>query len=244
MTTLIIPIGGTGSRFSEAGYTKPKPLIEIQGEPMIIKALRSIDLPVSRTLLAVRRFEGYKDLIQAVNNYDPAIEIYEFDTVTSGPAITVRDAIYRYGVPDSTPIFTANCDQIMRWNGTKFYEFCLGSVISARPRGVVVTFEGGDTRHSFVSLDSKGIPVEFREKKKISNIALSGIHYWESAELYNGCVDDMILAKDTAPNGEFYIAPAYNYILDKSGIYIYHIPKSTFCPVGTPDELDAYNANL
>ena len=32
---VLIPMAGAGSRFSSAGYTFPKPLIEVRGNPMI-----------------------------------------------------------------------------------------------------------------------------------------------------------------------------------------------------------------
>ena len=35
MINVVIPMAGRGSRFTAAGYTIPKPLIEIDGRPMI-----------------------------------------------------------------------------------------------------------------------------------------------------------------------------------------------------------------
>ena len=35
MLTIVIPMGGEARRFAEAGYTFPKPLVEIDRRPMI-----------------------------------------------------------------------------------------------------------------------------------------------------------------------------------------------------------------
>lgn len=245
MSTLIVPIGGLGTRFSSQGFTEPKPLIDIKGRPMIIRALETIDIPCNTTIIGLRRFEGYQRLIDVVKDYDRDIEFYLFDEVTEGPAITVKNLIQRLDIPFYEPFFTMNCDQIMSWNGRKFYEFCINSFTGPRPDGVVVTFEGGDTRHSFVKLNEKATPILFKEKEKISNVALTGIHYWRNTEIYVNAVINMVRANDRAPNKEFYIAPAYNHIANKDNLFIYHIPRSTFHPVGTPEELQEYtNANI
>ena len=41
---ILIPMAGAGSRFEQAGYTFPKPLIEIHGKPMIQKVVENLNL--------------------------------------------------------------------------------------------------------------------------------------------------------------------------------------------------------
>ena len=38
---ILIPMAGAGSRFEKAGYTFPKPLIEVRGQPMIAKVVEN-----------------------------------------------------------------------------------------------------------------------------------------------------------------------------------------------------------
>ena len=51
----------------------------------------------------------------------------------------------------------------------------------------------------------------------------------------------MIAANDRAPNGEFYIAPSYNYMI-KQGLKvgIHHIPNEQHHPVGVPVDLERF----
>ena len=41
---IIIPLGGVGKRFSDLGYTDPKPLIKVQGKEIIFWVLDNLKL--------------------------------------------------------------------------------------------------------------------------------------------------------------------------------------------------------
>lgn len=41
---ILIPMAGAGSRFEKAGYTFPKPLIEVNGKPMIQAVVDNINI--------------------------------------------------------------------------------------------------------------------------------------------------------------------------------------------------------
>lgn len=235
MTSLIIPVGGLGSRFSNKGYKVLKPLIPINGVPMLLASVLSLNLDIDNYYFAIRKFDGYEDLCSSIKKSIPNSNIYLFDKVTEGPAITVKNTIEYFNISDQVSLYTANCDQVMRWNGKKFQSIC------AMYDGVVVTFEGGTEAHSFISLDIHGNPIRLTEKQKISNIALTGIHYWKKTLYFLDSVKNMIADNNRAPNGEFYIAPSYNYMIKKNqDLGIHHIPKSMFCPVGTPEDLEIY----
>lgn len=234
-TNLVIPVGGLGQRFSAKGWTEPKPLISINGKPMLLASVESLGLAVENYLFAIRKFEGFEDLCVIIKKNIPKAKFYLFDKVTEGPAITVANTLSYFDVDLNEKLYTANCDQIMRWNGITF------QFATERCDGMVVTFEGGTNAHSYVELNKFGKAIRFTEKIKISNTALTGIHYWNKAVDFIDSVEEMVRANDRAPNGEFYIAPSYNYMIKEGkNIGIYHIPRSMFCPVGTPEELESY----
>jgi hypothetical protein len=53
----------------------------------------------------------------------------------------------------------------------------------------------------------------------------------------------MIGADDRAPNGEFYVGPTYNYMINQGlKVGIYHIPNAQHHPVGVPEDLERYIA--
>ncbi len=230
ITNLVVPIGGLGSRYANKGYLTPKPLIEIDGMPMIRKALSTLKMEYENLYIGLRKFDGYEDLIKIVNSFDSRAKFHIFDEVTEGPAITVKNIIKAFDIRGS--MLTINCDQIMNWDPKPLE--CIIDVM--KPNGVVVTFEGGEEKHSFVK-HLEGVPTLFAEKIKISNTALTGIHYFKNTDIYMKAAESAIKSNDRAPNGEYYMSLLYNYI---NKVQIYHIPRDSFYPVGTPEELEQY----
>ena len=234
-TNLVIPVGGLGKRFLEEGYSTIKPMIPVDGKPMLVASVESLSIAVTHKIFAIRKFKDYEMLCDAIIKSDPRALLYTFDKITEGPAITVYNALKHFDIDNTDAIYTANCDQIMRWDSVAFQH------MSDISDGTVVTFEGGTTAHSFIELDKTGKAVRLTEKIKISNTALAGIHHWKRTIDFISTVDKMVSMNDRAPNGEFYIAPSYNYMIqDNKTIRVHHIPKSMFCPIGTPEELRLY----
>lgn len=232
---IVIPIAGSGQRFVKAGYTTIKPLIEIEGEPMAIKSIRSLGFPMANFIFIIRNFENYEKLEADLKFKFPRSKILILDQITDGPARTVLAA--KEYINNGEQLIVANCDQIMWWPLLMFDIFCE----SIPYAGAVVTFEGGDKRHSFTRLNRYGFCADFAEKKQISSTALVGIHYWKKGRFFVESAEEMISLDDRAENGEFYVAPTYNYLVRKGYTVVpYHIPKFMFNSVGTPEELIQY----
>ncbi len=231
---IVIPMAGFGQRFVDAGYTTIKPLIEIDGKPMVVRAVQSLGLD-GQFIFILRKFEGSDRLEEILhkNFYKPIIRQ---TAPTEGPACTVLTV--QELINGHVPLVIANCDQIMEWDKIAFYDFCKYTTF----KGFVVTFEGGDVRNSFVKLDEFGKCSKFTEKEKVSDIALAGIHFWKRGRDFIESANRMIKADDRAPNGEFYVSKTYNYMLNWApyDVGIYHIPLQCFNAVGTPEELDRY----
>lgn len=232
-SVLVMPVGGLGTRFKGSIYGDIKPFINIYGTQMAIASLKCFQ-DIADTIIVGIRTELASGL--KVPPEFSTLKTHYIDKVTKGPAITILDCLNSWLVEDNEELYTINCDQIIDWDPKVFKHFC-----SQDCDGTIVTFEGGDSRHSFVSFDRKGRPYSLAEKIKISNTALTGIHYWKSVGYYRECVKRMIKDNLVAPNGEFYVSLAYNYMLkDNKKLLTYHIPKDIFHPVGTPEELAEY----
>ena len=55
MINIVIPMAGAGSRFAKAGYEKPKPFIDVDGKPMIVRVLENLSYPDARYILIARK---------------------------------------------------------------------------------------------------------------------------------------------------------------------------------------------
>lgn len=227
---IVIPMAGLGSRFPRSHYPI-KPLIDVDGKPMIIRAIESLDLDGTYYFI-VRKSLDLNYIKNIIPNHYKS-KFIEIEYVTEGPAITALLA--REYIDNDNELVIANCDQIVNWNSTLFLH-------NARLYdGCVVTYYSTTEKNSYVRINSKSEAVEFKEKEVISNISLNGIHYWKKGSYFVKTTEDMIAADDRAPNNEFYVAPTYNYMLKRNlSVGIFHIPNEQHNPIGTPEDLILY----
>ena len=147
---ILIPMAGEGSRFKINGYELPKPLIEVDGEPMIKRAIETLGIE-GRYIFVVRKYDKEKnnhDLRKALKEIKPECVIVEIDKLTNGSAETCLMA--ETYIDNSEELIITNCDQLMEWDSTLFANF-----IKNEMDGAVVTYTSKDPKNSFVELKDK-----------------------------------------------------------------------------------------
>lgn len=229
---IVIPMAGAGSRFPLEEYQVPKPLILVNGIPMIARAVESLGLP-GKYHFIVRNNEFLARTLEAINSVciDPVI--IAVDNVTEGAAVTAL--LCKKYIQGPEELVIANCDQIMAWDSQKALQ------AMREYEGCVVTVKSQDPKHSYVKVNKKGEATSFAEKIVISDDALTGIHYWRHGHDFVASAEYMIADDARSSNGEFYIAPTYNYMLkQKRRVGVYSIPESAIHFVGTPPDLEKY----
>ena len=91
-----------------------------------------------------------------------------------------------------------------------------------------------------MKLNDVGDVIQVKEKEQISCVSLNGIHLWKKAQYFFNSSSEMVL-KDERTNGEFYIAPSYNFMVSAGKrVGIYHIPNEQHWSIGVPEDLDRY----
>jgi dTDP-glucose pyrophosphorylase len=213
---ILLLMAGAGSRFYGSSYDKPKPFIEIKGEPMYRHAVRSLGL--SGNVIAVSRFDLEGD------NYF----VITTNKVLEGPVLSALLA--KDYINNNEELIIMNSDQIVEWN---VHEIDL----ARRADGALLLFKATEDRWSFAEIQGNKI-LRVAEKDPISDNALVGIHYWKRGKDFVKYAEEMVSRNDRV-NGEFYIAPVYNYAI-KDGKEITPIFVRTMTEVGTPESLDAY----
>lgn len=231
MLKVLIPAAGRGSRFHD--YDLPKPLIDVNGKPMIARAIESLDMPWAEFLfiLAKNKFlDQTKEAISKVCSYPKFIDI---DYVTEGA--TCSALLFKEEINNEDELIITNCDQIMEWDSKKFL------AVADKYHGCVVTYHTDTDKNSYARLNKQGNVTEIREKEVISNVSLNGIHYWKQGKYFVDSAEAMIANNDRANNGEFYIAPTYNYMI-KNGLTVgvHHIPNQQHHAVGVPSDLEKF----
>ena len=232
---ILIPMAGLGSRYKICGYEKPKPLIEVDGIPMIENAIKTLNIE-GNYIFIVREYdnkENNADLIACLKRSKPECTIVTTKKVTNGAAETCLLA--KKYIDNDKKLIITNCDQLMSWNSKDFVKY-----IEKDYDGIVVTHHSTDPKNSFILLNEEGYAVELREKKPISNLALIGLHYWKKGKYFVDSAKQMIKEK-ARESGEYYVAPTYNFLI-KDGYKIknYHLEKNEYHPIGTPKDLKIY----
>ena len=231
---IVIPMAGEGTRFPRDTYKVPKPLIEIYGVPMIQRAIESLGLN-GNYYFVIRKDSYYDQVCSLLHKIIPSVKIISVEETTRGPASSCL--LFKDFINNEEELVIANCDQIMWWDPELF----LMTSRYYKYDGVVVTYTTTTPKNSYAKLNSKGFVQEIKEKEVISDISLNGIHYWRKGKYFVQSAEDMIQSNDTAPNGEFYVGPTYNYMI-KTGLKvgIHHIPNYQHNPVGVPEDLNSY----
>ena len=237
---IVIPMAGRGERFKNNGFEKPKPIIDVDGEPMIRAAVNSLGLD-GNYIFIVYDYENeiYNKLIKdAIHSCCKTPKIIKINYTTQGPASSVLLA--KELIDNNEPLLTANCDQIMKWDSKAFSNEILGSEWeSGRRDGLVVTYWNDTTKNSYVKLDGRWA-TEFAEKRVISNDSLNGIHFWQQGKYFVKSAETMI-NKDIRVNNEFYIAETYNQMIATGQqIDVWRIDTSEHWAIGTPEDLKKY----
>lgn len=232
---VLIPMAGAGSRFENAGYTFPKPLIDVNGEPMIKVIVENLNIDANFIYIVQRNHREKYNLDTLLNLITPNCQIVEVDGVTQGAAVTTLLA--KSLINNERPLLISNSDQYIEWNSNEF----LYKVYETKLDAAILTFKSTHPKWSFVKCDEFGYVTEVAEKKPISDKATVGIYYWSKGSDYVRYAEQMI-SKNIRTNNEFYVCPVFNEAIeDKKRIKTYDVEK--MFGLGTPEDLKFYLEN-
>ena len=229
---VLIPMAGKGSRFAKEGYTFPKPLIEVNGKPMIEVVVDNINIEANHIFIVQKEHYEKYNLEETLSRVYENCKIVQIDEMTDGAACTTLLA--REFIDNDEPLLIANSDQFVEWDSNEF----MYSMVGDNTDGGILTFPSKHPKWSYAKLDEDGYVTRVEEKKPISDKATVGIYYWTKGSDYVKYADKMI-EEDKKVNGEFYVCPVYNEAIeDDKKIKIFDIPR--MWGLGTPEDLDYF----
>lgn len=233
MLTIVIPMAGNGSRFALAGYRDPKPLIPVDGKPMIEWVVDNLRVPGARFVFIIRGDypPSCRDFLYRIA---PGCVVITVDQVTEGAACTVLLA--RYLIDNDDPLLIANSDQYLDGFDVSAFIKLNGA------DGKISTFDG--ERHpkwSYAKVEN-GLVTEVREKDPFSDHATTGIYLWARGSDFVWCADQMI-SKNIRVNNEFYTVPTYNEAI-LAGLKITIEPCKKMWGLGVPEDLQVFLKHL
>lgn len=232
---VLIPMAGNGSRFAQAGYTFPKPLIEVHGKPMIQVVVENLAVNANFIFVVQKSHREKYNLDSMLSLICPGCKIVEVEGVTEGAACTVLLA--KEHINNDEPLVIANSDQFVEWNSLEFFYKMNEQNLDAG----IVSFRATHPKWSYAKVDENGFVTEVAEKNPISDIATVGIYYWKQGKDFVRFAETMI-NKNIRVNNEFYVCPVFNEaLLENLKIKTFDIPK--MWGIGTPEDLDYFLKN-
>jgi len=232
---VLIPMAGAGSRFQQAGYTFPKPLIDVEGKPMIQVVVDNLNIDATFIYVVQKSHRAQYNLDTLLNLITPNCKIVEVDGLTEGAACTTLLA--KEHINNDEPLLMANSDQFVEWDSNEF----MYKMNEQKVDGGILTFKATHPKWSFAKIDDYGYVTEVQEKNPISDIATVGVYYWAKGSDYVKYAEQMI-NKNIRTNNEFYVCPVYNEgIADGKKFKTFNIEK--MWGLGTPEDLKYYIEN-
>lgn len=233
---IIITMGGLGSRFQKAGYTIPKYQIEAKGKTLFEWSLESLldyNAHAEKYVFAVKKEDCARDFIKDnCRKYGiEHIELLELDELTDGQATTALMALEL--CDKSLPVLIYNIDTYVEPYCMLYKDLC--------GDGHMPCFHAEGNHWSFAKLDDNGNVIEVKEKERISDNCTLGAYYFASGKLYETIYKEFYLQNNAFGLNEKYIAPLYNFMIQKGmKITMSIVDAEKVHVLGTPEELEAF----
>jgi len=230
---IVIPMAGEGSRFKNAGFKLPKPLIDVDHKPMINVVTDSLNLDANYTFLVRRQHLEEYPVYTILNLIKPASKIVEVKTLTEGAACTILLA--KHIVDNDQPLMIVNSDQFVDWDYAKFMQ----KLELMNADAGILTFKASESKWSYaLTNEETGFVTKVAEKVCISEDATCGVYYWRRGSDFCHYAQQMI-DKNVRVNGEFYVCPVFNEAI-ADGKKVITFEAKIMKGLGTPEDLEVY----
>ncbi len=224
-------MAGRGQRFTDAGHSLPKFLLEAHGKTLLQWSVDSLPLELATltVFIMLREHEEEFQMEARIRRFYGAKTPLAFvflDEVTRGQAETVMQASSQ--IVPNLPLLIFNIDTAFRSSTIK------DNLLRRDIDGVLGCFRAQESRFSFAALNEDGFVTHVTEKEPISEHALTGLYHFSRASDFIKIATDAI-SKNLVTKGEFYVAPMYNALIAKGGNYVLDSASSHHI-LGTPTE--------
>lgn len=237
---ILIPMAGRGQRFKDEGYDKPKPMIDVNGLPMIQRVIKNINPRMHDRMifLCLKSFlDKYGDQFKAMLPPIASRVIIPVDRITQGAACTALLA--KEYINNEEPLLITDCDHIVNDDdhlrkGVEFFK-------RNKCEGGLWCHLADNPKWSYTRVHN-GIAVEIVEKRVISDLANTGDYYFHKGSTFVEQAELMIHRGDKT-RGEFYVAPVLTYLI-AYGAKVMPYVVNEMIGLGTPSDLKYYEQNL
>ncbi len=243
---IVIPMSGFGERFKKAGYKIPKPLIEVEGKPIISHVIDMF--PGEENFLFICNEDhlnnpDYK-MREILDMYCPTGKILSIPSHNLGPVHAVLKA--KNLIDLEKEVVINYCDFTCYWDWKHFKNF----VLKNKCDGCIPSYKGfhphslGNTNYAYLKEDL-GVVSDIQEKKpytsnRMEEYASSGTYYFSSGKIMCNALE-YVLSEKLKTGSEYYVSLAYHYLFDKN-MLVNVYPLQHFMQWGTPEDVNEYTS--
>ena len=234
-------MAGEGSRFAQAGWTTPKPLIELRGVPLFRRAIDSVAIEgveMKYSFIVRQEHIDKQHIDELIRAIQPDANVFSVLKTTRGAVETCLVA--ESAIDDEDAVVVMDCDLEFR---SKRYNELVANALSVSGEeadgGALVSFESDNPRYSYAEVDDEGRVLRTAEKEPISNHALCGAYFFGNGKDFKR-IAHQLLEDGTHGKAEFYVSLLYNYLLAE-GKTVRLATMEEYYSYGTPEELLAYS---
>lgn len=237
---IIMPMAGEGSRFRKEGWTTPKPLIKLNGEPLFKHAISSVTsegINLKYSFIVRREHIDKYKIDEGIKAFQPDANIFSVKETTRGAVETCLVA--EAAIADDDAVIVMDCD--LEFRSMEFIEIIkeiLSLPMEHADGGALVSFESSDARYSYAAIGPDGLVTRTAEKEVISNHALCGAYFFSTGKRFKQ-IAHQLLSEPEFRKPEYYVSLLYNYLL-AAGERVRLARMEEYYSYGTPEELKRY----
>jgi len=237
---IVMPMAGEGSRFAKAGWTTPKPLIELNGQPLFKHAISSVaadGIQMKYSFIVRQEHIDKYGIDKGIKAFLPDANVFSVLKTTRGAVETCLMA--ESAIADEDAVIVMDCD--LEFRSKKFIEI-IKSILELptdkAKGGALVSFESNESRYSYAALGEDGYVTRTAEKEVISTHALCGAYFFSSGKEFKH-IAHRLLDEPEFKKPEYYVSLLYNYMLE-AGEKVFLASMEEYYSYGTPEELQRY----
>lgn len=243
--TLILPMAGAGSRFFTQGYKDPKPLLDIEGLPMVIQAVECLPESTNKIFICQNTHLSDYKIGETINKFYPQAKILGIDHVTEGQACTCELALKNYPIDDSKPIMISACDNGVYYDINEYNKLIQDDSVDM----IIWSFSNNPTSqlypqmYAWLDVDENNYIRRVSIKKPFEDCAnkyaIIGTMLFKKASIFKEGLE-LIYKDNLRTNGEFYVDNLIEPLI-KQGYKAKIFDVTNYLCWGTPNDYRTYN---
>jgi len=245
--TTILPMAGAGSRFSKVGYQDPKPLIKVDGLPMVVQAIKCLPQSTDNIFICLNEHLQKYELEKGIREYYQNAKIFGIDGITEGQACTTEIGVKQGSIDLEKPILITACDNGAYYDMEKYQRLVDDESIdvivwsfrnnpTSRNHPQMYAWMETDKEDNIKSVSCKKFNEEKHDIKK-SHVIIGTMFFRKAKYFMDGLKKNY--DENIRTNGEFYVDDVINQNI-KEGLKVKVFEVKNYICWGTPDDYETY----